>query len=475
MVEWALFRLTTVAILILATAFFVAAEFAIVSVRATRLEHMLAQNRVGARAALKLKREIDDFLAANQLGVTLCSLALGWLGEEAVAQLLERLLHRSNALEHIGLLQRHASVVSHTVGVIGAFGLITFLEVVLGEQVPKSLSLQRSERIALAVAGPMDIFLQITKPAVRLLKLATGLVLRLFRAPLRAEGAEVHSPEEIKLVATATRKSGLLPAFQERLIHRAIDLNHVTVREIMTPRGSIFCLPADMPVELASARIVEEQHSRVPVYEPSLGREHIIGIVYYKDVAHLMQFRTDGRMPAAEGSTVMPLRSIMRDALMVPETKLAVELLQEFQERRRQIAIVVDEFGSTVGIATGEDALEQIVGELEDEFDVSPRVISGRSANGNLDLDGTETLRDLTTQLQWSFPREAGIETLAGFMLAQLGHLPEVGETVEHNGRRFTVLELAGRRISRIRVQQLAPKPEEQNAMASDPVPVADR
>ncbi len=463
MLDWTLFRLLIVAVLILATAFFVAAEFAIVSVRETRLNQLLLQNRPGAGAALRLKREIDDFLAANQLGVTLCSLALGWLGEAAVAELLERMIHRSNLLHRLTFLQSHATALSHSVGVVGAFALITFLEVVLGEQVPKSLSLQRGERIALAVAGPMDVFIRLTRPAIRLLKSSTALVLKLFRAPVRAEAGEVHSPEEIKLVATATRESGMLPEFQERLIHRAIDLNHVTVREIMTPRGRIFGLPADMPVELASARIIDEQHSRVPVYDPALGTEHIVGIVYSKDVSRLMHYRRDSRLPAAYDKASVQLRTIMRDALVVPETKLAVELLQEFQERRRQIAIVVDEFGSTVGLVTAEDALEQLVGELEDEFDTSgsaiPAAVQGRRA---LDLDGTVTLRDLTTQLNWSFPREGGVETLAGFLLAQLGHLPMKGESLEYAGRRFTASELDGRRISRIRVEQL-PEPQRQS------------
>ncbi len=460
MLEWALLRLLTVAVLILATAFFVGAEFAIVSVRETRLEQLQAQNRIGAGAALKLKRGIADFLAANQLGVTLCSLALGWLGEQAVAELIERILHRTNLLGAIPVLARHTAALSHTFGVAGAFALITFLEVVLGEQVPKSLSLQRSERIALAVAGPMDVFIRIARPAIRLLKFSTATVLKVFRAPLRAEDADPHSPEEIKLVATATRQGGLLPAFQEQLIHRAIDLNHVTVREIMTPRGRIFCLPADMPVELASARIVEEQHSRVPVYDPALGTEHIIGIVYSKDISRLMHFRRDPRLPSAYGNAVVQLRTVMRDALVVPETKLAAELLQDFQQRRRQMAIVVDEFGSTVGLVTAEDALETIVGELEDEFDLSGRAIPQPNAQGTLELEGTATLRDLTTQLHWRFPREPGVETLAGFMLAQLGHLPQPGESFTHSNHRFTVLDLDGRRIRRIRTELLTPVPD---------------
>lgn len=453
MIESALFRLMTVAILILANAFFVAAEFALVSVRETRLEHMLRSGHAGAGTALRLKRELDDFLAANQLGVTLCSLALGYLGESAVAQILERMFHGAVFLQRLPFFLQHEGAISHTLAIIVAFSIITYLEVLLGEQVPKSMALQRAERLSLAVAGPMDVFIRITRPAVLLLKSSTGFVLRLFRMPLRSEGAEAHSPEELKLVVTATREDGLLPAYQEQMIHHAIDLNHVTVREIMTPRGRIFALPADMPVELASARIIEEQHSRVPVYDPVLGTDHIVGVVYSKDISRLMHFRRDSRLSAALRAPSVPVRHVARDVLVVPETKLAVEVLQEFQQRRRQIAIVVDEFGSTVGLVTAEDVLEQIVGELEDEFDTAARNLPTPDHHGAVDLDGTVTLRDLTTQLHWHFPREAGIETLAGFLLAQLGHLPKVGEHVQHGGRTFIVQELSGRRISRVRVQ----------------------
>ncbi len=452
MLDWALFRLFTVAVLILANAFFVAAEFAVVSVRETRLEQMLAYNRAGAAAALRLKREIDDFLAANQLGVTLCSLALGWLGEQGVAEMLQVPLQRWHLLAHGPWLQVHAAALSHSVAAVLAFTLITFLEVVLGEQVPKSLSLQKAERIALAIAGPLDIFIRLARPAVRLLKRSTALVLRLFRVPLRRETTEVHSPEEIKLVASATHQSGLLSDFQERLIHHAIDLNHVTVREIMTPRGRMFCLPSDMPVELASARIVQEQHSRIPVYDPGLGVEHIQGIVYSKDISRLIHVRRNHQLPSAYAGTGT-LRSIMREPLLVPETKSTAELLQDFQERRRQIAIVVDEFGSTVGLVTAEDALEQIVGEMDDEFDLHGRGLAGAVGDRRLELDGTVPLRDLVTQLHWKIPRKNGIETLAGFVLAQIGRLPEKGDSFTYGLRRFTVLEREGRRISRVRVE----------------------
>jgi CBS domain containing-hemolysin-like protein len=460
MLEWMLFRAIMVAFFILANSFFVAAEFALISVRVTRMEQLLALGRPGARTALHLKRNIDDFLPAVQFGVTLAALALGWLGEPAVAGMLLNL-----AASLLSVLPAHAVLYAHTIAVILAFAAITYFEVLLGELVPKSLALQRTERIALAVAGPMDVFIRMTRPAVRLMNVSAALVLRLFRAPLHGEGS-VHSPEELKLIATATRRMGLLPPFQEEIIHRAIELNHVTVREIMTPRGKIFSLPADMPIERASARIVEEQHSRIPVYEVKSDAagaiadpDRIIGVVYSKDISRLMHFRAVALGLGGAANSGLTLRQVMRDVFVVPETKLAVDLLQEFQTRRRQIAVVVDEFGSTVGIVTAEDVLEQVVGELEDEFDVAARA-AGPNAQGVLALDGSTTLRDLNTQLGWNFPREAGVETLAGFLLTQLGHLPVAGESVTYNGRRYIVEEMAGRRIARVRVETLKPSPD---------------
>ena len=450
MLEWVLIRAIMVAFFILANSFFVAAEFALVSIRLTRIEQLITLGRPGARTVLKLKHAMDDFLPAVQFGVTLAALALGWVGEPAVAETLLLLLGRfvPHAPVHI-LLYIHAAATTI------AFGFITYFEVLLGELVPKSLALQRAERIALAVAGPMDVFIRMTRPAIRLMNSSAGLVLRLFRAPLHGEGA-VHSPEELKLIATATRRMGLLPVFQEEIIHRAIELNHVAVREIMTPRGKIFSLPADLPVEQASARVVEEQHSRVPVFDPAVGPDHIVGIVYSKDISRLMHFRATTLALGGTGSSGLTLGQVMREVIFVPETKLAVELLQEFQVRRRQIAIVVDEFGSTVGLVTAEDALEQIVGELEDEFDIAARV-APFNATGSVVLDASITLRDLSNQLHWSFPRQPGVETLAGFLLAELGHIPAVGESVAHAGRRYTVAELVGRRISRVRVDVEGP------------------
>jgi len=446
MLEWMLIRGIMVAFFILANSFFVAAEFALVSLRETRVTQLIALGRPGARTVLNLKQSMNNFLPAVQFGVTLAALALGWVGEPAVAEVLMR---AASHLRIAGTPHLHAYV--HGVAIAVAFGIITYFEVLLGELVPKSLALQRAERIALAVAGPMDVFIRMTRPAVKLMNSSAALVLRLFKAPLQGEGVG-HSPEELKMLASATRRMDLLLPIQEQIIHRAIELSHVVVREIMTPRGKIFSLPANLPLEQASGRIVEEQHSRIPVYDPVRGPEHITGIVQSKDVSRLMHFRATALAMGATGNSGLTLAEIRREAIFVPETKPAVELLRDFKERRSQIAIVVDEFGSTVGLVTAEDALEQVVGELEDEFDVGSPV-EPLNASGAVTLDGSTSLRDLTTRLGWTFPRVAGVETLAGYLLGQLGHIPQAGEVVVENGRSFRVVEMVGRRIGMVRVE----------------------
>jgi CBS domain containing-hemolysin-like protein len=332
--------------------------------------------------------------------------------------------------------------------------------------VPKSLALRRAEALAVAVAPPMLIFMALARPAVRLLKGSAAVILRGFDIPM-TERAQVHSPEELKLIATAARRLGVLPALQETLIHRALELDDVPIREIMTPRQKIFSLPSKMSVEAASAQVIEHKRSRVPVYDESRGPEHIVGVVYSKDLSRLMFFRPGAQsLPApqippdraAAPVVELKLRQVMRDVLVVPETKSVLELIREFQQRRRQMAIVVDEYGSTVGLVTAEDAIEQLTGELEDEFD-SPALPVLTTASGALLMDGGVNLRDLETQMQWDVPRDGGVETLAGFVLMRLGHIPVVGEFVTHEGRRLTVVEMEGRRIAKIRVETVKEEP----------------
>jgi CBS domain containing-hemolysin-like protein len=242
------------------------------------------------------------------------------------------------------------------------------------------------------------------------------------------------------------------------LIHRALELEDVPIREIMTPRQKIFALPSNLPIEAASAQVIGHMFSRVPVYDESRGPEHIVGIAYSKDLARLNFFR-----PAAP-FVELKLSQIMRDVLVVPETKTVLDLIREFQQRRRQMAIVVDEYGSTVGLVTAEDAIEQLTGELEDEFDL-PTLPVLATASGALLMDGGVNLRDLEIQMQWDLPREGGVETLAGFLLMRLGHIPKEGESIIHDGRRLTVVEMDSRRIAKIRVEPI----KEEKPAASDP------
>src|SRR4051794_18226597 len=454
-----LLRIFVVVLLVALNAFFVAAEFAIVSVRDTRVQQLIDARRTGARTVQRLQHRLDDFLPAVQFGVTLASLALGWIGEPAIAQLL---------LQPIAGLP-HAVAYAHTGAVVIAFVLITYFHVILGELVPKSLALQRVEQVALSVAGPMDVFIAISRPLIHLMTRSANAVLRLFGSRLMREGG-MHSPEELKLILTSSRRLGLLPPMQEEIMHRALDLENMTVREILVPRPSIFSLPADMTLEEAMARVVEDQHSRVPVYDPKLGKEHIVGVLYSKDLSRFMHLRLTMRARSLTAEMMLRVRHVMRDVLVVPETKPVIDLLAEFRQRKRHIAIVVDEYGSTVGLVTVEDALEQIVGEIEDEFDISvqPHLLD----TGALVLEGGANVRDLESHLHIRLPRDEGFETLGGFIMWRLGRLPQTGDVVEYEARRYSVLEMQDRRVLQVKVEALStpePQAEEQPSLFHEP------
>lgn len=453
MVPLVLLRVIVVILLVAANAFFVAAEFAMVSLRDTRIQQLIEQRRIGARTVLKIQKRLDEFLPAVQLGVTLASLGLGWVGEGTLAAIFQPWM--------TGI--PFGRVYAHGFAAAVAFIVITYMHVLLGEIVPKSLALQRGERVALAVAGPMDFFMTLARPFLLIMNRSANLVLRGFGSRLMREGG-VHSPEELKLIVTASRRVGLLPEAQEEMIHNALELQNLAVREIMVPRHKIFSLPADMPIEDAMARVVEEQHSRVPVYDPEKGKENIIGLLYSKDLSRLMHMRMTAGMAVAGSQSRMRVRNIMRDVLFVPEAKPVADLLFEFQTRKRHLAIVVDEFGSISGLVTVEDVLEQLVGELEDEFDVAQRPAVPLTSGAAVVLDGTSNVRDLEVQYEIELPRDQGFETLAGFVMAQLGRIPQGGESFEYQGRRYTVMQMEGHRIARVKIESVAPSTQAKTA-----------
>ena len=430
-------------LLVAANAFFVAAEFAMVSVRDTRIHQLIEQRRLGARIVQRIQQRLDVFLSAVQFGVTLASLGLGWVGEGTLAAVIQPWLGNVP----------YAKYYAHGIAASLAFVIITYLLVILGELVPKSLALERAERVALAVAGPMEVFIALVHPFLVLMNKSANLVLRGFGSRLHREGG-AHSADELKLIATASRRLGLLPEAEEEMIHHALDLGSLAVREIMVPRHNIFSLPADMPLEEAMTKVVEEQHSRVPVYDPEKGPENIVGLLYSKDLSRFMHMRLAAGLTFGTKPSGLKVRNIMREVLFVPEAKAAADLLEEFQKRKRHLAIVVDEFGSTTGLVTVEDVLEQLVGELEDEFDVAQKPVVSL-ASGAVVLEGSVNIRDLEVQYDIVLPRDEGFETLAGFVMAQLGRIPRGGETFDFDGRRFTVLQMEGRRIGRVKVESV--------------------
>jgi putative hemolysin len=447
MIAFVLLRVLLILLLVAANAFFAAAEFSLVSIRDTRIQQLIASGRTGARIVLRLHQHLDEVVNGVQLGITMVSLTLGWIGEPMVASLVGNIRFLHN--------MPHAAIYAHGIAIAIAFSLITYLHVLLGELVPKTLALQRAEQIALAVSAPMEAFLTLTRPLLYFMRQSGSLVLRLFGARETRRGGAVHSPDELKLIVTASRQLGAIPESQEEMIHNAIELDNITVREVMVARPDIFSLPSDLTLDDALNQVVEGQHSRIPVYDPQRGPEHIVGVLYYKELVRWIRLRlANVGQPVASRIARTPIGQIMHDVLVVPETKPLSELLAEFKERRRHLAVVVDEFGSTAGVITVEDILEQLVGDIEDEFDVAPPepAIADESVRV---LEGSENIRDLETNYGLLLPRDAGFETLAGFVLARLQRIPYLGESFEYEGHRYTVEEMDGHRIAKVKIEKV--------------------
>ena len=449
MIASVLLRVFVVLLLVAVNAFFAAAEFALVSVRETRIQQLIEAHRAGARIVLKLHQQLTRVVNGVQLGITVTSLALGWLGEPVLARLFESWIGRIP----------HATLYAHAIAVTVAFVSITSLHVILGELVPKSLALQRAERVALAVAAPMDVFLTVTRPLTVGMSRVAGFVLRAFGTHEIRHGS-VHSPDELRLIVTAARTSGQLSSAQEEMLLNALELDNITARQVMVPRTRIFSLPSDLTLDEALARVVDDQHSRVPVYDPQRGPEHIIGVLYAKDLMRWTRLRLAPPgtvIPVVRISQIqisqMKIGQIMHNVLVVPETKSLLDLLGDFQLRKRHLAVVVDEFGSTAGVISVEDVLEQLVGKLEDEFDVASAPSAVTDANAPLLLDGAINIRDLESQYEMKLPQDEGYETLAGFLLSRLQKMPTGGEAFDYEGRRFSVEKMDGHRIATVRIE----------------------
>jgi len=445
------FHFLAIALIVLANAFFASVEFALVSVRRTWLQQKAAQGDSRAEAALQLIGDLNSVVSGTQVGITMTSLALGWVGELALARMLEPVLSAAGTT---------STLVLHSIATTAAFLGLTFLHVVLGELVPKQVALGRAERLSLLVAWPMILFLKVARGPQKLLHSWSFYLAQHLGARAADSPAYTYTTEELKMLVTGSYRSGALPEYQQEMIHNVIDLPEISVREIMVPRSNIVSIPGDLSLVELVRLVNEDQHSRLPVYEDT--PEQIIGVLYVKDLLRVWQ---EQQMAQEAGRPARPfaVRSLLREILVVPETKPIADLLQEFQKRRRHIALVVDEFGSTVGLVTVEDVLEQIVGEIEDEYDwESPPGL--RLGERTLILDARINIRDLENQYEVELPRDQGFETLAGFVLHQFGYIPKEGESFLYAARRFTVLEMENHRVARVKLEKLQEEPESQPA-----------
>jgi CBS domain containing-hemolysin-like protein len=420
--------------------FFAAAEVALVSVRETRMRELAQAGSHRAGTVLDLLSKPDRMLSATQLGVTLASLGLGWAGESTVYSLLEPLFRP--------LVTPATEPLVRVFSFALAFALITFLHMVLGEVVPKNMALERTERLALMVAGPMHLFTTTTSFFVRFVEGSARRISRLLGLKMNL-GGKGYTAEELKLVVSLSKKEGALAHRQEDMLHRVIDFYDLGVREIMVPRQEMVALSINAAFDQVLDCIVRHHHSRIPVYEQS--PEHVMGVVYAKElwlfVQQMRRWQMLDRPPPA-----FLLRPFVHAVEFVPETKFVYELLEEFLERRYHMAMVVDEFGTVVGLVTIEDALEQIVGEIRDEHE-RPKAGEGRAPGGPIEIDGITPILDLATRYEIELPYDAGFETLAGFLLSKLGRIPRGGERLEYEGRTYTVIEMEQNRISRVRIE----------------------
>jgi len=436
-----LLRILLIFALIALNAFFVTAEYALLGSRRSALEHLAAVGKSPAKAALALLSDFTLLVSGVQLGTTAASVLLGWLGESILVRIFEPAFMRA--------LPRHAALAAHSASAALSLVFITTLLTVLGELVPKALAYERAERAAMVVAPPVAFFLRFARAPVAALNGAANLVLRALGHRAGRIQRTPPTADEVKLIVAGIRKRGLLAEVQEEMIRGVFDLDHVLVREIMVPRLKITCLPLTRDPKALLDRIVADQHSRIPIYDGS--PDHIVGILYTKDLFAVILDRMKKSVPL---DSPLPLRSILHQPMIVPEAMPLSQMLERARRRRSQMALVVDEFGTFVGIVTIEDVLEQIVGEIHDEYDEEEQG-ARKISEGALELDGVLSLRELEDDYGIALPRNAGYQTLAGFMLARLGVIPAGGEEVVYEGYRFTVTNLQGHRIAAVRIERV--------------------
>lgn len=426
-------RLAVIALLVAMNGFFVAAEFALVTVRKTRIDQLVEEKRAGARAARSAQAHLDTFIAACQLGITMAGLALGWIAEPALAGLIEP------ALEIV--FGSFSDAVAHTVAVIASFVSVTVLLVVAGELAPKGVALAAPERVALLVSPGTNFFAKAFKPIIWFLNTAGWVVLRPFGVKPVSHQGSVSSIDELKLVVMASREAGLLEEHEQEMVNRVFTLSTLTTSQAMVPRTEVLAVPVEATLDELLELFQRARHTRIPVYEGTI--DNVAGVLNVKDLLPLFRDRR----------TAFPgIKRLMRPALTVPESARLDDLLTEMRRSRMQMAIVIDEFGGTAGIVTLENILERLVGEVQSELEAPERPEVEAGAEGSFVIDGLMLVDDFNEQFAVRI-EEDNYDTIAGYLFGQLGRRPEAGDEVTlSDGRGLRVEVLDGLRIARVRL-----------------------
>lgn len=428
-------------LLVAANGFFVAAEFALVKVRASQLELRAQEGNRWAKLTLSLVHKLDAYLSATQLGITLASLALGWVGEEVMAEIVlivlpylgvEALLGKFNIVMNEAL--------AHRISVPISFALITVMHIVLGELVPKSLAIQRSEAVSMVVAGPLKVFYKILRPIIGLMNMLSNAILRLFGIQPASEH-EVHTAEELRLLIDQSKQSGEIQESQHELFENVFQFNDRMVKQIMVPRTRISAISVSCTEEEIVEAAFNEGFSRIPVYEDNI--DNIVGILYVKDLFALIR-----------RAEPIHIAQIMRPAFFVPETKKINRLLRQFQRKHLHMAIVSDEFGGVSGIVTIEDIMEELVGEIQDEYDNEVPVVE-KVSEQEYRVAASTAILDANEFLPFPLPEGDDYETVGGLVNVIYGAIPEIGDLAVFENYEFRILNRSRRAVELVQLRVL--------------------
>ena len=431
-------------LLVLANGFFVAAEFAIIKVRSSQLAQRIKEGNRSAILVKHIIEHLDAYLSATQLGVTLASLGLGWVGAPLLAEMLREPI-RSFGFQGEGML--------YTISIAVGFAVLTFLHIIVGELGPKSLAIQYTERTALLASHPLQFFYRVFRPMIWLLNTSANFMLRRVGIRPASTGDLIHSAEELELIVTEGAKSGMLNKTEQELISSIFEFSTTTAREIMVPRTDVVAVDSNISREKLIRIVTEEGYSRMPVYKDSI--DNVVGIIYTKDLISLLEHRD-----------LIVLQDIIRPAYFIPDAVKISKLMNDLQERKIHMAIVIDEFGGTQGIVTMEDILEEIVGEIHDEYDEVLKEVE-QSADGSAVVDARIDIKDFNEKFGTAIPEDPEYETLNGFLYKITGKIPEIREEIRYENLLFTVLKKSQRRIWQVKVRKI-PQPQIDPTIAKD-------